>query len=78
MQYSVFLPKVGHEIILKREREIKYVIRQTDKTQITLLKTAYSQSAQLCSFFEPIFPQNEHICASFRKKSVFIEKVVKI
>ena len=41
MQYSVFLPKVGHEIILKREREIKYVIRQTDKTQITLLKAAY-------------------------------------
>ena len=41
-------------------------------------KVAYSQSAQFCPFFEPIFPQNGHNCASFRKKSVFIEKFVKI
>jgi hypothetical protein len=43
-------------------------------THFKLTKITYSQSAQLCPIFEPIFPQNGPICASFRKKSVFIEK----
>ena len=52
--------------------------RINQQFQIYKLHHLYSQSAQFGPFFEPIFPQNGPICASHRKKSVFIEKFVKI